>query len=184
MSEQIKQIAERIKELREIEQISPETLSEQLNIDVATYLEYEKGETDIPVSFLYEVANKLKVDLTTLLTGQQPKLQMYSLVRKGEGLDVERSKQYKYKNLAYNFQNKKAEPFIVTVDPQDDNSQVHLNSHPGQEIDYVLEGTIIISVGGHELTLNQGDTLYYDSNYPHGMKAVGTLPAKFLAIII
>jgi len=184
MSDQIKQIAERIKALREIEEISVENLSEQLNIDVETYLEYEKGDTDIPVSFLYEVASKLKVDLTTILTGQQPKLQMYSLVKKGEGLDVERSQQYKYKNLAYNFQNKKAEPFIVTVEPQNDDSQIHFNSHPGQEINYVLEGTMIISIGGHELSLNQGDTLYFDSSYPHGMKAVGSAPAKFLAIII
>lgn len=183
MSEQVKQIALRLKELREIQGFSAQSLAKELNVDTQTYLDYEKGDTDIPVSFLYDAASKLKVDLTSLLTGQQPKLQMYSYVKKGEGFDVERSKQYKYKNLAYNFQNKKAEPFLVTVEALSDDAPISLNAHPGQEMDYVLEGTIIIKVGESTITLNEGDTLYYDSNYPHGMKAVGDKPAKFLAII-
>ncbi|OQB13832.1 MAG: Cupin domain protein [Firmicutes bacterium ADurb.Bin193] len=183
MSENIKLIAKRLKELREIREISAQTFAKMLNTDINTYLEYESGETDIPVSFLYEAAGKLDIDLTTLLTGQQPKLQMYSYVKNGEGLDVERSKQYKYKNLAYNFLNKKAEPFLVTVDPLPDDVPISLNSHPGQEMDYVLEGTVVVKIGESVLTLSEGDTLFYDSNYPHGMKAVGNKPAKFLAII-
>lgn len=183
MSEQVKLIAQRLKELREIEGISTQTFSKELNVDIQTYLDYEKGDDDIPVSFLCDAASKLKVDLTTLLTGQEPKLHMFSLVKNGEGLDVERSKQYKYKNLAYNFLNKKAEPLLVTVDPLPDDAPINLNSHPGQEMDYVLEGTIIVKIGENTLTLNEGDTLYYDSTYPHGMKAVGDKPAKFLAII-
>lgn len=183
MSEQAKLIALRLKELREIEGISAQSFAKELNIDIQTYLDYEKGDADIPVSLLCDAASKLKVDLTTLLTGQQPKLHMFSYVKNGEGLDVERSKQYKYKNLAYNFLNKKAEPFLVTVDPMPDDAPISLNTHPGQEMDYVLEGTIIVKVGDQTLTLNEGDTLYYDSNYPHGMKAVGNKSAKFLAII-
>jgi len=184
MSEQIKQIAERIRELREIEGYSLEQFAEELSIKADEYALYEKGEIDIPVSFLYEVATKLGVDLTTLLTGSQPKLHRYSLVKKGHGLDVERSKQYKYKSIAYKLQNKKAEPFLVTVDPQPNDEPIHLNTHPGQEMNYILEGTVIIKLGDSELTLNEGDTLFYDSSYPHGMKAVGDKPAKFLAIIM
>ena len=183
MSEQIRLIAQRLKELREIQEISPQTFAKELNIDPETYLEYEKGETDIPVSLLYDAAAKLSVDLTTLLTGSQPKLHIYSHVKSGQGLDVERSKQYRYKNLAYNFSNKKAEPFLVTVDPLPVDSPISLNSHPGQEMDYVLEGTILVQLGESLMTLNEGDTLYYDATYPHGMKAIGDKPAKFLAII-
>lgn len=184
MSENIKQVAERLRELREIEGISAQSFAKLLNIDFDTYLEYEKGETDIPVSFLYDAANKLNVDLTTLLTGSSPKLHIYSLVKNGEGLDVERSKQYKYKNLAFNFIRKKAEPFLVTVDPLPDDAPISLNSHPGQEMDYVLEGTLIVKIGDTTLTLNEGDTLYYDSSFPHGMKAANGKSAKFLAIIL
>lgn len=184
MSDQIKQIASRIKALREISGISIETLAKELKVSSDLYKEYESGTVDIPVGFLYEIANKFKVELTAILTGENPKLHTYCLVRKGKGVNVERRKQYKYLNLSYNFVNKKIETFHVTVEPESEDAPVHLSSHPGQEFNYVLEGTLMIVIDGHQLTLNEGDSLYFDSNYPHGMKALNGQTAKFLAVII
>jgi len=184
MSEQIRQIAARIRELREISGISVEELAREFNIPVEQYKEYESGNADIPVSFLYAIANKFKVELTAILTGEYPRLRTYALVRKGKGVSVERRKEYKYQSLAYNFINKKAEPFLVVVDPDKEDSPVSFNSHPGHEFNYVLEGTLKIFIDGHELILNEGDSLYFDSNYKHGMKAMNGKQAKFLAVII
>jgi len=184
MSDQIKQVAARIKELREISGISIESLAKEFNVSIDTYQEYESGNTDIPVSFLYEVANKFNVELTAILTGENPRLHNYCLVRKDKGVSVERRKQYKYQNLAYNFAHKKAEPFLVTVEPESPEAEVHLNSHPGQEFNYVIEGSLKIVINGYELVLNEGDSLYFDSGLNHGMKAIGDKPAKFLAIIL
>lgn len=183
MSEQIKLIASRIKELREIAGISPEKLASELEVSNETYLEYESGNIDIPVSFLYKISNKFNVELAAILTGDAPKLHTYSIVRKGKGVSVERRKQYKYQHLAYNFIHKKAEPFLVTVEPEDENSSIHYNSHPGQEFNYVLEGTLKVIISGYEIVLNEGDSLFFDSNINHGMKAIGDKPSKFLAII-
>ena len=97
---------------------------------------------------------------------------------------MERRKEYKYQNLAYNFINKKAEPFLVTVEPEPEGTSVHLNNHPGQEFDYLLEGTLKIVLGDKEIILNEGDSLYYDSNINHGMQALNGKSAKFLAIIL
>jgi quercetin dioxygenase-like cupin family protein/DNA-binding XRE family transcriptional regulator len=183
MSEQIKQIAIRIKELREISAISPETLAQEFKLPIETYIEYESGNTDIPVSFLYEIANKFNVELAAILTGDAPKLHTYSVVRKGKGVSVERRKQYKYQSLAYNFIHKKAEPFLVTVDPESEDAPVHINSHPGQEFNYVLEGSLKVIINGRETILNEGDSLFFDSSFNHGMKAMENKPAKFLAVI-
>lgn len=184
MSEQIRLIAARIKELREISGLRLEDLAVEFKIPVETYREYESGNVDIPVSFLYEVAGKFKVELTAILTGEGPRLHTYALVRKGKGVSVDRRKEYKYQSLAYNFINKKAEPFLVTVDPEPEDSTVHFNSHPGQEFNYVIEGVLKVFVDGHQLILNEGDSLYFDSGINHGMKAIGNTPAKFLAIIL
>ena len=75
MLENIKQIAQRIKALRELSDMSVETMSKELGIDSKKYIEYESGEVDIPVSFLYAMAGKFNVELTALLTGEEPKLQ-------------------------------------------------------------------------------------------------------------
>jgi Uncharacterized conserved protein, contains double-stranded beta-helix domain len=182
MSNQVKQIASRIKDLREIANLSEETLAAELGIAVDNYREYEKGTTDIPIGFLYEVANRFGVELTAILTGEGPRLHTYCMVRKGKGVNVDRRNPYKYESLAYNFIHKKAEPFLVTVEPGNDDT-VHFNSHPGQEFNYVLEGTLMIYIDGHQLTLSEGDSLYFDSSCSHGMKALEGTPAKFLAII-
>jgi transcriptional regulator with XRE-family HTH domain len=183
MSERIRQIAARIRELREIAGIPVDELAKEFKISVETYAEYESGNVDIPVSFLYEIAGKFKVELTAILTGEGPRLHTYSLVRKGKGLSVERRKQYKYQSLAYNFIHKKAEPFLVTVEPEPESTKVHYNSHPGQEFNYVLEGTLKVIINGHETVLNEGDSLFFDSTADHGMKAMEGKAAKFLAII-
>lgn len=184
MSEQIRQIAERIRELRNISGLSLEKLAEEFQIPVETYREYESGNTDIPVSFLYEVANRFKVELTAILTGENPKLHTYCVVRRDKGISVQRRKHYDYQSLAYNFIHKKAEPFLVSVDPEPDDAPVHFNTHPGQEFNFVLEGTLKVIVNGHPIVLEEGDSLFFDSSAHHGMKALKGRRARFLAVIV
>ena len=184
MSDQIKQIAVRVKELREISNLSLETLAKEFNIPIETYAEYESGSADIPVSFLYKIANKFNVELVSILTGENARLHNYSVVRKGKGISVQRRKEYNYQSLAYNFLHKKAEPFLVSVDAEKDDSPVHYNSHPGQEFNFVLEGSLKVIINDYEVILNEGDSLFFDSGINHGMKALNGKSAKFLAIIL
>ncbi len=184
MSDQIKLIAERIRDLREISGLSTETLSKELGVANELYQQYESGTTDIPVGFLYEIASKFKVELTAILTGDEPKLHSYAVVRNGKGKLVERKKQYKYQSLAYNFINKKAEPFLVTIDPKADDEEIVFSSHPGHEFNYMVEGTLLLVIDGHEIILEEGDSLYFDSMHPHGMRALSEKPAKLLAIVM
>ena len=184
MNEQLQLIAERIKELREIEGIPAETFARDFEIDVELYKRYESGTTDIPVGFLFKVVHRFNLELSSLLRGDEPKLHVYSVVRKGKGISVGRRKQYKYESLAYNFIQKKAEPFVVTVEPDHSNAPLELNSHPGQEFNYVLEGVLQIRIAGHEIVLNEGDSIYFDSGYKHGMKALNNAPARFLVFIV
>lgn len=99
-------------------------------------------------------------------------------------MQVERRKDYRYQSLAHNFIHKKAEPFLVTVEPDAEDAPVNFNSHPGQEFNYVLEGTLKVVLDGHELVLHEGDSLFFDSSVDHGMKALNGRPVKFLAIIL
>ena len=184
MTENIRNVAVRMKELREIANVSLETLAHEFAVSQETYQEYESGEVDIPLSFLFKVAQRFSVELTDLLTGESPRLHRYSLVRSGKGVSIDRRQQYAYQQLAHNFIHKKAEPFLVTVEPQPPGSPVTFSSHSGQEFNYVLEGTVKIFIDTHELILNRGDSLYFDASYRHGMQALDNRTAKFLAIII
>jgi quercetin dioxygenase-like cupin family protein len=184
MSEQIKQIAIRIKELRTIADKSIEELAKEFNVPEDQYAQYESGNVDIPVSFLCAVAQKFKVELTTLLTGEEPRLRSYCLVKKGSAPDIDRRKEYKYQDLAYNFVNKKAEVFLVCVDPKPKTQEIHYYSHGGQEFTYLLEGKLQVMLDGHEIILEPGDSLYFNSGLRHALAAIGGKPARFLAVVL
>jgi quercetin dioxygenase-like cupin family protein/DNA-binding XRE family transcriptional regulator len=184
MTEQIKQIAERIKEIREISGTSAETLAGRLGISPETYHDFENGLTDIPVGIIFNISEIFNVEMSVLLGGDNPKLRIYGVVRNGKGLKLERRKQYRYESLAYNFIHKKAEPFMVTVNPGPENSMMEFNSHPGQEFNYVIKGTMKTIIDGHEIILNEGDSIFFNSGYKHAMKAMNDEEVKFLAIVL
>ncbi len=184
MSVHNQEIAQRLRAIRELSELTPEALAAQMGMDAQEYLRYESGQTDIPISALYDVSHALGVSITELLTGEQAKLHLYSLVRRGKGVDVERSKVYRYSDLAYNFINRKVSPFLVTIDPAGDDEPWHMNMHLGQEYHYCLEGSFKVNLAGRELTVREGDSLYFDAGNPHGMKAIGDKPAQVLVVVI
>jgi transcriptional regulator with XRE-family HTH domain len=183
MIEEVKAIGERIRGLRDACGISSETLAAECGLAEEELESYEQGRTDIPVGTLHTIAKRFNVELNTLLTGEEPRLHGYCLTRRDGGVTVNRRLDYKYKSLAYTFADRKAEPFLVMVEPKNPAEPIHLNTHLGQEFDYVIEGSLIISLNGKEFILNEGDSLYYDSGIPHGMKTRDGKSARFLACI-
>lgn len=182
MNEQVKQIAERLKGLRESLDLTIDEMAESCKKSVEDIQRYESGEVDIPLSFLFDIAQNYKVDTSTLISGEEPRMKSYFLTRYGKGVSVERTKAYKYQALASGYKMPKADPFEVTVEPND--KPMHLNTHEGQEFNYVLEGRLLFQINDKELILSEGDSIYFDSSCPHGMKALDNKPVKFLAIII
>lgn len=180
----IDEIASRIVDLREISDITPEEMAEKLNIPLEKYLSYERAEVDFPVSVLYEICSYLKVDLTEILTGTSPKLAKVSLVRKGQGISVDRYKGYDFESIAYKFAGRKIEPMIVTVGAETETNVPQLVAHNGQEFNYVLEGKLTVYVGKNKFELDEGDCLYFDPTDPHAQAARGGKEAKFLTVIL
>ena len=184
MAEKRKDIAARLKELREIEGMTAAALAGALGVSPAEYADWEAGRADIPASALHDAARALKADLTELLTGEAPRMKVFAVTRRGGGVTVERRKDYRYRNLAANFAGRKADVFEVTVPADAGESGAHANSHPGQEFDYMLEGRMLVRIHGNELTLEAGDCVYFDSNHGHSMQALDGQPARFLAMIL
>ena len=183
MQEKIREIAARIREMRELRGYSGEEMASYLGLETALYDRYDGGGEDIPASVLYGIAQKLEIDMGTLLTGDNPRMNVFTVTRRGQGARVDRRKDYGYQNLASNFMHKKGEFFLVTVEPHE-TSDPHLNAHPGQEFDYVLEGRIKVFIHNNEIILDSGDSIYFDSSNPHAMEALDGRPAKFLAVIL
>ncbi|MDR3239479.1 MAG: XRE family transcriptional regulator [Clostridiales bacterium] len=172
----------RLAALREIMELSVQNMAEKMKIPEEEYLQYENGAVDFSFSFLYNAARILGVDVLDLMSGESPKLSVCTFVRAGQGYDITRRKAYNYKHLAYTFRNKKAEPFLVTVEPKPDEKPV-MHAHEGQEFDYMLSGSMTFFLGETEAVLNAGDSVYYDASIPHAMRAEAG-SAQFLAVVM
>lgn len=181
--EAYKDIAPRLRGLREALDMSVEDLAAEAGVTPQQAAEYESGQMEIPVSYLVSVAHICGVDLTELLSGGEARLHSYSLVRKDRGLSVERRKDYDYKSLAYKFVGRRMEPFMVRVPPKDE-AQVNFNAHPGQEFIYLLEGRLEIRLDKNTEILEPGDCLYFSSHTPHALRGLDGKDAVFLDVIM
>ena len=120
INNEILEIASRIKELREICDMTEEEVAERVGISVETYRDYENGKDDIPIGVIYGVARVLGVDSTALLTGSEARMIDYTVVRKNKGVSIERYPGYRFSSLAINYINRLMSPMIVTLKKDDE----------------------------------------------------------------
>jgi quercetin dioxygenase-like cupin family protein len=183
MTEQLVEIGRRLAALRDIMDVTAEKMANEMKLGVDEYIAYERGESDFSFSFLNNAATILGVDVVDIISGESPKLTRCTLVRNGEGYDIMRRKAYDYKHLAFTFSNKKAEPFMVTVEPKE-GGELTLHSHEGQEFNYMVAGKMEFHLDNTVYELSEGDSVYFDAGVPHAMRAVGEQSAKFIAVVI
>ncbi|HQE70068.1 MAG TPA: XRE family transcriptional regulator, partial [Atopobiaceae bacterium] len=185
-SNQLMDVALRIRELREIMGYSVEEMAQLTDITGDQYLEYEKGAMDLPFTFLHKCARVLGVELIQLLEGRSPRLSTYTVTRKDNGLVTAREDGITIQNMAALFRNKIATPYWVTYTYSEElqNQPIHTTSHGGQEFDLVVSGAMKIRVGNHTEILHEGDSIFYDSSTPHGMIAIDGRNCVFLAMIM
>ena len=182
----IRQMAERIKELREIENLSVEDMAKATDLSVEEYLACEKGEKDLNFAFIYRCANALNVNVTDIIEGFSPTLKSYTVTRFGLGQQIAQAHGMTYYNLAYAFRNRIAEPLYVrsTFDKELQDKPIEMTTHAGQECDLVIDGYLKVQVGDHSEVLGPGDSIYFDSGTPHGMIAVNGRDCTFYAIVL
>ncbi len=182
----LQEMASRIRELRQIENLSPEEMAEKTDVSVEEYLACENGKHDLNFAFIYRCALALNVNVTDIIEGHSPTLRSYMVTRSGAGQEIANAHGMTYYNMAYAFQDRIAEPLYVKCkyDADAESRDIELTTHAGQECDIVVEGHLLVQVGEHREVLGPGDTIYYDSDTPHGMIAVQGRDCIFYAIVL
>ena len=99
MEEQLKQIGERLRGLRDVLDISVGEMAETIGISEDKYEKIEAGELDITISNLMKIAHKYGISAEELMFAEAPHMKSYFVVRKGQGMSVERTKAYKYPRI-------------------------------------------------------------------------------------
>ena len=182
----IKEMARRIYELREIENLTTAQMAEKTGVSEQEYINCENGLQDLNFAFIYRCALAFNVDVTDIIEGKSPTLKSYTVTKKGEGQKIEQAHGMIYYNLAAAFRNRIAEPLYVCskFSEEAQNREIELTSHAGQECDIIIDGHLMVQIGEHKEILGPGDSIYYDSSSPHGMIAVNGEDCHFYAIVL
>ena len=186
MEHKLKQIADRVRELRLATGLSVSEIAERMGISESEYEMCEAGNKNLSIAFLYHCALTFGVDMSDILEGKSPKLRSYALTRRGEGQRIEEAHHMVGYNLASGFRNRIGLPLYMEMNYREgaENEKIELVTHEGQECDIVISGQMKIQIGDHTEILNAGDSIYYDSGTPHGMVAVGGADCTFYAIVL
>lgn len=177
------EIGKRIKAFRTKKSITLEQLAHQTGFTKGYLSKVEKSEKSPPVSTLGIIARALDVTISAIL-GEENLSAPFCLVKKGERPVISRSGTafgYSYEAIAYKYPDKKMEPFVLTLPVNPPKKTVY--RHQGEEILFVLDGTMKFHYNNEEYIVGAGDCVYFDSSLPHYGEAMGRKKVKCLMVI-
>ena len=185
-TDKLKEVAKRIREMREICDITEADMAKKTEVSLADYRAYENGELDFPFTFIHKCSLAFGIGITDLLEGQSAHLSSYTVTRKGQGQETAKEDGIEIQNLAPLFRKKIAEPYWVRYEYSEElqNKPIHLTKHSGQEFDFVMSGRLKVQIGENVEYLSEGDSIYYNSSTPHGMIAVDGRDCLFVAVVL
>ena len=180
-----KYVGERIKKLREAQDMTLAQVAKLTGIGEDSLLAYEDGSSVPSIGVVIQLSRVLGSRMAGLLHGGGTVSDSLTICRSGESLggeqgDTEQS--YAYNPLtrpgtAGHFM----EPFLLSFDPNV--ARGVPITHDGQEFVFVVEGGVELFYDGQRYRLEKGDSAYLNSSLPHTFHGLGDEVAKVLAVV-
>lgn len=165
----IEDIGARIRAIREEKGVSLEDLSRLTGFEVAFLSGIETGQVQPQLGTMIKLSKALDSAFGRLVSGTGDKL--YSITRKAERRAAARSTSktgkkhlYSYKSLAPDVKGRHMEALLVQLLTA---TEKEISVHDGEEFVFVLDGTVLLEIGGERFELEPGDSAYYLSTTPH-----------------
>lgn len=178
-----KSIGQNIRFLREGAGISLTEVARQAGLAKGTLSKIEQGQISSPIGTLMSVAKVLGTRLADFFQDEE-EVVTHVLTRKGQGVRLVRDGSkygYSYEALALEFPGKVAEPFILTVRPEDKEGTFQ---HGGDEFIHVLSGQGEFQLGDIKMPLKAGDSIYFNPELLHVLRPTNGKPVRFLCLFI
>ncbi len=178
-------IGRQVKAYRNKQGMTVADLARQSGLSPGMLSKVENGLTSPSLATLNGIANALNVPVTALFRLYEETREA-TFVAAGMGLNIERQGTragHQYQLLGHSSrQSPMVEPYLVTLSEESD--VFPLFQHDGVEFIHMLEGEVIYRHASKTYHLVAGDSLYFDSEAPHGPEELLRLPIRMLAVIV
>lgn len=179
-----KSIGREVREFRRQLNMTVAELAASANLSAGMLSKIENGQTSPSLATLQELSRALHVPVTALFRKFEEERNA-TYVKAGQGLTIERRGTragHQYQLLGHSLSRSLAvEPYLITLTQDSDVFPVF--QHDGIEFIYMLEGEVGYRHGDKTYLLTPGDSLFFDSDAPHGPEELRKLPAKYISII-
>lgn len=171
-----KAVGAKIKTCRSEKALSLEQVANETGFAVDYLRGIEDGTVTPPVGALLQIARALQIDSTSLIKAQE------SSFNDRVKAYTKRTENYAYETLTPGAENKHLKAFRVTIEAGRDHEGVGYR-HEGEEFNYVLRGTVQVTVGDHVNTLQAEESLSFNSSIKHQLKNIGDETAELIVVI-
>jgi transcriptional regulator with XRE-family HTH domain len=176
-------LGERIRQARAKRSITLETLARRTGLTTGYLSKIERNLNNPPIATISRIATALGVKITDFFEDTS-KPRRLSIVRPDERKSVTKDGSllgYYYQALAHEYHDKCMEPFLITLIPHPTDKTFF--THEGEEMMFVLDGTMKFSCGEEEYIVEAGTCLYFDASVPHRGQSASDKEAKVLVIV-
>lgn len=181
------QIGMKIRRLRQDRRMTLQALADATGLSKPLLSQVENEQVIPPLATLLRIAKAFKVGLHTFFQ-EEGDTEKCVLVRAGESRKLPRrahwgsAPPYIYHSLASGKRYCNLEPFLVEFEAREWRDALQV-SHEGEEFLFLLEGKLEFHYGDEVMLMGPGDSVYYDSNEPHGYVVVGEARPRAVAVI-
>lgn len=181
-------IGAKIKELRRAKKMTLQDVSNVTGFSTALISQIENDNVSPPIATLSKIANFFDVKIGHFFT-ENEEVCPYEVIRSCERTVVPKvvSKDgtnhgYYYESLSGRKKNTKMDPFLLTLNEKVTNTDTY--SHKGEEFLFVIKGTAELLLDDERIVLGEGDSVYFDANLKHRLKATGGDEVKVLVVVM
>lgn len=134
-------------------------LAEKTGFSISFLSQLERGKSSATLESLKKISIALKVSPSIFFDENE--------IASGSSVEMDRlnKQDILYKSLHHPLENPVFKPLLVKLKPGQNEGNAF--SHNGQEFLYVLKGTLTVLLNGKEITLEENESIMFDSNQPH-----------------
>ncbi|BDV41317.1 transcriptional regulator [Geotalea uraniireducens] len=180
-------IGAKIKKLRLAKKLTLQAVARETGFSPALISQIENNNVSPPIATLSKIAKFFDVKIGMFFNEDEEEYR-YEVVRKGERKVIPRvisragtNQGYSYESLSFRKQNKKMEPFLLTVSEKATEENTY--SHDGEEFLFVMRGTAELLLDEERVTLEEGDCIYFDSSLKHRLLTKDGNEVMVLAVV-
>lgn len=181
-------LGNKIRNLRKHRALTLQEVSDLTGLSKPLLSQIENNIAAPPIATLIKISTALGVKISHFFQNQNMDDRIV-VVKKNERYGVKKLFHhknetrigYRWESLAYPMVGKQMEPFVVEIEPRDEDDLL-FNDHKGEEFHFVLDGIVEFRSAEQVHHLEKGDSIYFDSSIPHALRGIGGL-AKSLIVV-